>query len=242
VALLFLFLRLYLKWQFGKRIGWDDFLLVFSWILLSVYAVCITTASKYGLGRHMVDIPKANLPSVLKYMTIGEFFAVIALSISKTSFAVTLLRLVGRTWQIYFIWFVIVSLNIAMWLDAIILFASCTPVERKWNKDVSGVCWNRFIVVGFGIFSGAYSGAMDILLAILPVTLMWNLQLERKKKIGVCVSMSLGVFAGIAAAIKTSNISIKPRKDITFDTAGLFIWAASEAAVTVVATSIPYLR
>jgi hypothetical protein len=39
----------------------------------------------------------------------------------------------------------------------------------------------------------AYSGAQDFVLALLPWTLVWNLQMRKKEKIGVAFAMSLGV-------------------------------------------------
>jgi len=39
----------------------------------------------------------------------------------------------------------------------------------------------------------AYSGLMDIVLALLPWSVVWNLQMRKKEKIGVAVAMSMGV-------------------------------------------------
>ena len=38
-----------------------------------------------------------------------------------------------------------------------------------------------------------YLAFLDIALALLPVTIMWNLQLSLKKKVGLCAIMGLGV-------------------------------------------------
>jgi len=38
-----------------------------------------------------------------------------------------------------------------------------------------------------------YSGAMDILLAILPWKIVWSLTMNKKEKLGVAVAMSMGV-------------------------------------------------
>jgi hypothetical protein len=39
----------------------------------------------------------------------------------------------------------------------------------------------------------AYSGAQDFVLALLPWTIVWNLQMRKKEKFGVAVAMSLGI-------------------------------------------------
>lgn len=173
-------------------------------------------ATKYGLGYHYLDIPDGDLPYAQKYLTIGEFFAVLALQISKTSFAVTLLHLVTRKWQTIGLWAVIVSLNVVMGIDAIIIFASCHPIEKIWRSDVPGKCWRPEVIVNVSIFAGVYSGVMDLVLAAFPIVLLQPLKIQKKEKIGVCVAMSLGVFAGITAFIKSSYMPKLGRwKDVT---------------------------
>ena len=44
---------------------------------------------------------------------------------------------------------------------------------------------------------------MDIVLALLPWKLLWNLQMRKKEKVGIIVAMSMGVTAGTMATVKT---------------------------------------
>jgi len=39
----------------------------------------------------------------------------------------------------------------------------------------------------------AYSGAMDIMLALLPWKILWFLTMNKKEKIGMIMAMSMGV-------------------------------------------------
>jgi hypothetical protein len=43
------------------------------------------------------------------------------------------------------------------------------------------------------IYPIAYSGAMDLVLALLPWTVILKLQMKMKEKIGVALAMSMGV-------------------------------------------------
>jgi branched-subunit amino acid permease len=78
-----------------------------------LYAALTTVSAGFGLGMHIADIPTAHLPDCIMYLYIGEFFAIIGVSLSKTSFAVTLLRLATKPWHTYFLWFSIITINIA---------------------------------------------------------------------------------------------------------------------------------
>ena len=84
---------------------------------------------------------------------------------------------------------------------------------------------------------------MDLSLVILPISIIWNLQLNWHKKVGLSALMGIGVLACICAAIKTSKLTeLNARADITFITVDLWIWNINETNVVILAASIPTLR
>lgn len=59
----------------------------------------------------------------------------------------------------------------------------------------------------------------------MPITLIWKLQLDVKKKIGLAFLLGCGVLTGVCAAIKTSKLaSLASRSDLTWETYNLYIW------------------
>ncbi|KAK0710755.1 hypothetical protein B0H67DRAFT_539651 [Lasiosphaeris hirsuta] len=243
VSLLLMILRFGSKARYQKKFGLDDFLLSVSWLCLVTYSAITVVAVSYGIGRRRALIPPESLVIALKLLYIGRFFGIIALAISKSSFAVTLLHLARGAWQRGVIWFVIISLNLVMWLCGLSLFFQCMPVQKVWISETPGTCWESRVQVNIGIGAGAYSSAMDFTLALFPVFLIWDLQMGNREKLGVVIAMSLGVFAGITAIVKSYYIQFSARStDFTFSSADLLIWSASETAVTIMAASIPFLR
>lgn len=103
---------------------------------------------------HMADIAPGDFKDAVKILYIGELFAIIAVSISKTSFAVTLLRLSTQPRQRYALWFIIVSINLAMGLCGLFTFVQCSPVSKLWDISVPGSCWEPMIVIRYAIFAG----------------------------------------------------------------------------------------
>ncbi len=108
----------------------------------------------YGIGNHMADIPVNDFKAAVKILLAGEFFAIIAVAISKSSFAVTLLRLATRPWQRYALWYIIGSVNVVMWLCGLFQYIQCSPVNKLWDLEVSGTCWDPMIQVRYAIFAG----------------------------------------------------------------------------------------
>ena len=84
---------------------------------------------------------------------------------------------------------------------------------------------------------------IDLALALLPITIIWNLRLDWHKKVGLSTLMGLGVFAFICAVIKTTKLpELNARDDLTFITVSLWIWTANETHIIILAASIPTLR
>ena len=91
-------------------------------------------------------------------------------------------------------WFIIVTMNLAMSISVLVTWIQCNPVEKVWDPvRVNGICWDARVGVYYGVFAAAYSGLMDLMLAMLPWAVVWKLQMGRKEKIGVGIAMGMGV-------------------------------------------------
>lgn len=149
-------------------------------------------ATRYGLGQHMLELDFSKLPSLNKHLFIGEFFGIIGISLAKTSFCLTLLRLAVKRWHKVLIWTCIATVNGVMWPCGITFFVGCTPLAKKWDDSIPGTCIDAVPVVYFAVFAGVWSAMTDFILAVFPWFLVWNLQMRRIEKVGVCVCMSMG--------------------------------------------------
>jgi len=182
-------------------------------MLHAAYCGVVITGTAFGLGNHIDTVSQKNLVVSLKLLYIGNWFVIWAISLSKTSFAMTLMALVVKKSHIWLLWACIISLNVIMGLDAIFQFTQCTPVERTWDLQVEGTCWDTRIVIDYTIFAGgkdgqyvpycrqlvltlrpaAYSAFLDFVLAGVPWLLFWDIKMLAAEKIGLIVAMSLGV-------------------------------------------------
>ncbi|KAK3395474.1 hypothetical protein B0T20DRAFT_35804 [Sordaria brevicollis] len=241
ISSVFLGLRVYCKFSRRKGLWWDDIMLIGAWICLTVESGLLTAMTRLGYGLHIWDFDVVNnmAPLLLLVNMAGTFSATAAIW-SKTSFAITLLRLT-HGWMKYCLWFIIVSMNIAMGLTALWPWVTCTPINKSWQPLVEGTCWEPHVTVHYNIFSAAYSSLMDITLALLPWSVVWKLQMQKKERFGCAFAMSMGVFAGITGIIKTTKIPTMLSDDFAAGV-DLFIWGNAETAITIMAASIPILR
>ncbi|KAJ5460254.1 uncharacterized protein N7458_001806 [Penicillium daleae] len=241
-------LRLWCKLGLSKRgFGVDDAIICVAWSLLLIYTALITKSVNMGvIGRHIfaIDDPEV-IPPALKLLYISFVIIIIGCVFSKTSFAFTLMRIVTKTWMKVLLWFIIVTMNAIMWLCAICYLAQCKPAAALWDAKLlaTAKCWPTEVFETIALVAGAYSGCMDVILALLPWVVLWGLEMKKREKVGIALAMSMGITAAIAAFIKTSKlVNVAQVQDFTWFCTSITIWASVETGLTIFAASIPALR
>jgi len=123
---------------------------------LSLVVSCIfcSLSVSHGLGKHVEFVAPDHVAIVGFTWQWTGTFAILAATLSKTSFAVTLLRVLDGSSLRVLLWFIIVTMNVAMSLNAIFGWVRCTPVEKTWNISTPGTCWTPGIYAQYGMFAG----------------------------------------------------------------------------------------
>lgn len=179
-------------------------LLFLAFIVLSIYT------TRFGLGSHYSDVDPTLIPEALYLMPIGQFFAVIAVAVSKSSFILTLLRLVQVPWQKVALWFMFGTINAFMLAISIVQFYQCSVPPTKGCIPTDSVVGLGIFAAGCGYYpvifkdlrtsrraiadsvAGTDSAALDLVLTAFPTLVIWRVQMHKREKIGVIASMSLG--------------------------------------------------
>lgn len=166
----------------------------------------------------MWQIPFRNLNDMYLIGQITITLTICAAAWSKTSFGITLLMISDGIHDKtrVFIWFALVSMNLLLGIAAMLFWVGCTPLEKAWHPYIRGTCWSPNVIITYNIFTSgtlrhvstrftmwprrktdgqgsAYSGLMDLVLAIIPWGIIMSLHMHTKEKIGVAVAMSMGV-------------------------------------------------
>lgn len=122
---------------------------------ITVESGLLTYAVALGYGYHVWDYPIELAPKIfdlLKVINLCGTFSLTAAIWSKTSFALTLLRLT-EGWMKWTVWYIILSMNIAMGLSALFIWVQCNPIEKSWNVTMPGTCWDPKVLVHYNYFS-----------------------------------------------------------------------------------------
>ena len=66
----------------------------------------------------------------------------------------------------------------------------CEPIEFNWDKTITGTCGNEGTAE---LVAAAINMVLDVLIVLLPLPVVWKLQMPTQKKIGVTVTFALGL-------------------------------------------------
>ncbi|EAA30421.2 hypothetical protein GE21DRAFT_10579 [Neurospora crassa] len=216
VSALFFGLRIYSKVLRKTSLWWDDHVLAAAWLCLILDAIVNTINIRLGFGKHRDTIKADHLKHINTLTHLSTTVMMLGAVWSKTSFGLTVLRLIRDRPKVRALVLVIIAtMNSFIIFNVIAVWIQC-GVDEHGNEDDELNCLSIKFTASSMMFAGIYSGLMDIVLAILPWWLIWDLHMQRKEKIGIGIAMSMGLL--------------------------LIIWGAAEVATTICAASIPQLR
>lgn len=92
--------------------------------------------------------------------------------------------------------------------------------------------------------ASVYNIIMDFVMATFPWLITWKLDMRKVEKVGLCLTMSLGMIVAIIAAIRTGWKDEGNKKDEWYfwRNAHSNIWYSSEIVGTIIVQCIPVLR
>lgn len=160
-------------------------------LLLVAHSSISSYATGLGFGKHESVVSEENIYKLILLVYVAGVCTLLAAALSKTSFALTLLKLTKGRLRAG-VWAIIITLNLSLLVNLLLPFVRCSPIAAAWDSSIPGTCFDVHITVRYSIFAAAYSAVMDWLLALVPWAIIVGLNMGTKEKIGVTICMSLG--------------------------------------------------
>lgn len=112
----------------------------------------------------------------------------------KASIAIMLYRLSVRPAHKMILWVVTIITEVYGLFFFFLFIFQCSPSEYFWTRLTGGEgsCLDTSIVVGATYGYSALTCISDLFYSILPVLLVWSLQMGRKEKAAVVVILAMG--------------------------------------------------
>ena len=114
----------------------------------------LTRGVDFGIGLHFEDMELENIPVVAEYSFAAGFATILGIAWSKTSFGLTILR-ISDGWMRWLVLYIVLSMNVVMVTNAILLYAQCTPIRRLFDELAEGTCWPKEVGERYQTFSAS---------------------------------------------------------------------------------------
>ncbi|RPA95801.1 hypothetical protein L873DRAFT_1837050 [Choiromyces venosus 120613-1] len=238
-TILFVSLRLYTKISM-KALGTDDVLICLSALCGIGLSVTGIFALKYGMGRHVGTISSEELIMYTKVTWISGLFYCASIAFVKASLLALYLHLSPRrTYRsLSYILLVLVVGHIISSLTVIIF--QCTPVPYLWDKTMKGRCIQTKI---FYFANAGLNILTDVLIYLLPMPILWGIQLPKRQKVGLCAIFSLGALACAASIVHLLYLpELLDSQDPTWTIVDSFNWSIIELHAAIFAACISSLK
>jgi hypothetical protein len=210
-----------------KSFGYDDILIVITLVIvfflffpdqyLTAYNhqgvliagdVVISNMVSAGMGRHLEYLPDPTHSAlqIAKWNAIYQILNISGALLTKVSIGLFLLRLKQSRKFAIAVWGVLTPLFITTLILCFVVGLQCIPLRALWTPTIKGHCISTETPLNVSYVQSAFAILADLFLTVSPIVILWKVQISLKKKIGICVLMSLGLMATIANALRNAFI------------------------------------
>ncbi|KAJ5908723.1 hypothetical protein N7495_001405 [Penicillium taxi] len=240
-ATIFMVLRVYVRLRVNKfgtaALIWS----IAAWIVTIVTQTMSIIAILHGLGNHIGDLVKTNeLGNYLLFTWITVFFFNMAIPIGKVAVCSFLIEMNAQgNPKIRMSLMVVAGLNVLFSIPQVIIcWTQCSPPSALWDPLRQADCHPERATY-YTYFIGAVAVVSDLYLAIIPAAMLVPLKIDRRLKWGLSFLMGCGIFAAIAAIIRTWAAKSMLGTDPSYGSGVLFQWGQVEEWVLLISMSIP---
>ena len=172
-------------------------LLTHGWQLLytTYSAIVLHGVAQGGTGKHSKELTADGAEIALRAWYLCEVLYAPLSACIRTSIATFLLRLAVKRWHR---WIIYIILAIT-WVVSIGFFVpmvmQCLPPSYFWKqvKGAQGRCIHPAVVPITAVAHGIISAVCDWILGLLPIAVLWDVQINRRTKIVVAILLSMGL-------------------------------------------------
>ncbi|KAF4455281.1 hypothetical protein F53441_2356 [Fusarium austroafricanum] len=240
-------LRVYCRGWVIKAFGIDDWLAVIAQFMFIVFIAYEISGVHYGTGRHLKDISAENIPKAMQMWWTCEPTYVLAGMAIKASIAIFLLRICVTKTHKAIIWTITVITELYSLFFFLLFILQCRPTSLFWLRYTPnpppGSCLDASVVAKAFYAYSALSCLSDWTYSILPMFLVWKLQMSRRTKISVVGILAAGAIASSATIIRFPYLfSLTDIDDFLYSTSDVAIWSTVETGLGITAAAVATLR
>ncbi|KIW10180.1 hypothetical protein PV08_11141 [Exophiala spinifera] len=243
--------RVYSRLFITKAPGLDDLLVVLALCVVITLCVLVIISNKvYQTGRHVWDIEADTFVGSRLNIWISLWCYIVAISLIKISVLLFYRRLSVKFSKTFLVatWVGIVYNVLYFLAFGLALLLLCHPLDAYWKSFDSGwTATHKYHCASEGTAlpaSSAMSVLGDLYSTLLPMVLVYNLDLPSRQKIALYVLFAFGFMAVAAGTVRTVLLYnlLNVDYDFTWELYVTWIWGIIELYLALFAASAPSLK
>lgn len=163
----------------------------------------------------------------------------------RLSIGVQLLRIAVSKTHKYIIWITVIIFQVCSLAFFLLFVMQCLPSKYFWTRFTggTGTCINPEITVNATYAYSAVSCATDWTMGLLPISLVWHLQMTPRTKLMVAAILAMGAVASTATIVRMPYVKdLSDQSDFLYATTDVAIWSTAETGIGIAASAIATLR
>ncbi|KAF2874876.1 hypothetical protein BDV95DRAFT_462535, partial [Massariosphaeria phaeospora] len=184
--------RAYVKVCLTRKQYIEDYFSYVAWVLFCGGTSVFAAGAHAGLARHLWDVPRAQMPSILKFIYALFIVNFLCQLFAKLSILFQIKRIFTTRHREMLWWLtwgsILFNIVCASGLVVITIF-QCDPVQKSWYASLPGSCLPQTYKAHGGAIYNIVSDGGALLLPIIGV---WNLQMDTRRKLGVVAIFGVG--------------------------------------------------
>lgn len=160
----------------------------------------------------------------------------------KTSIGLFLLRVTVNPIQR---WIIYIVMGLTVLTGLVFFFVTllqCAPISYFWDKSQDGWCINVDVIIALTFLYSAVSVICDFTFALLPIFLVWNLNMSKKTRVLLIPILGMACVASVAVLCRMAYVMDFENPDFLWATLDIAIWSDTEQGLAITAGSLATLR
>ena len=218
----------------------DDWTIIVAVVLMiGLEATNLVGVYDLGFGRHVVLNGAAKVESWLRGLYIYIIFYNFVILLIKNSilllyhriFVVPAFQRVVKFCIAFMVLYQISTLVVDIW--------PCSPIRGFWDTSIKARCVDQ---VKYFVASASINVFTDVTILLLPMPMVWRLQISLRQKLILCGIFLIGGLVCITTIMRIVSYYQIDYNDVTWSFVNNSYWTNAEVPLSVMCACLPTLR
>ncbi|KAI1754242.1 hypothetical protein F4782DRAFT_528677 [Xylaria castorea] len=247
-AWLFLFLcllvvgaRVWSRMRTDGGLGSDDYTIIASLVFAIATHIIGLWGCANGYGKHAANLTEHQATDSFKSFYLAQITYKISLCLTKSSILLLYLRIFGGVkWFRRTCYVLLIIIGSYYTAATMVTIFQCNPVVAAFDKNVTN---SKCINIGpFWYTNAVLSITSDVVILLMPMPLIYALQMSRLKKSALIFVFALGTLVVVASILRFPTLDLPVKSPDPLYDIKTAMWTMIEMSLAIICACLPQIR